>query len=118
MNLPHSQDYIPLTKISIENENKNYVLTVLLDSGSTSSWVTKSFLEGKGMPVFKTPAIEGITMAGKFKADEAVKLSGVKLQELDPHRTIEQIELQVFNAPCRYDAISWKMQTRTSTVHC
>jgi len=62
-------------------------------------------LKGKGVSPFKIPPTTGTTLAGKLKANEAVKLSDIVLQELDPHRTIECVTFQVFDAPCRYDAI-------------
>lgn len=98
-------DYIPSTKISFQKENKNYVLHVLLDSGSTTSWIRKSALQGKDVNISKIPPITGTTMAGNFQADEVTTLHELKLQELHPHRTIECLTLQVFDAPCRYDAI-------------
>ena len=105
VNLKTAYDYIPTTSISFQENKKNYMFKVLLDSGSTSSWVRSKSLEGKGVTHFKIPAVTGTTLAGVLKANEAVKLSEIKLQELDPHRTIEQGTFQVFDTPCRYDAI-------------
>ena len=102
---PAAYDYIPSTTISFQENNKNYMFKVLLDSGSTSSWVRKKSLEGKGVTYYKIPAVTGTTLAGTLKADEAVKLSEIKLQELNPHRTIELVPFQVFDTPCCYDAI-------------
>ena len=55
--------------------------------------------------ITKVPAVTGSTMAGNFKADEAVVLKELQFPELDPHRTIDTMSFQVFDAPCRYDAI-------------
>lgn len=98
-------DYVPSTNISFQENKKNYVFKVLLDSGSTTSWVRKMSMKGKGVSPFKIAPTTGTTLAGKLKANEAVKLSDIVLQELDPHRTIERVTFQVFDAPCRYDAI-------------
>ena len=98
-------DYIPTTQIEIEKENKKYKLNVLLDSGSTTSWIRKNCLTGKDLSLRKVPAIQGTTLAGVLKANMATTLQDIKLPELDPHRTIEHMNLHVFEAPCRYDAI-------------
>ena len=98
-------DYVPVTTLSFKNKNKNYTLHVLLDSGSTTSWIKRSVLQGKDLQTFKVPAITGSTLAGNFKANELIWLKDTKLQELDPHRTVLEMGLHVFDAPCRYDAV-------------
>ena len=91
--------------MSFQINNNKYQIHVLLDSGSTTSWIRKDAIKDKGINIKKIPTVTGTTMAGTFKTNEATTITMSQFQELDPHRTIEQLDFQVFNVACRYDAI-------------
>ena len=67
-----------LTCQSIQNVPYSRPLSVLLDSGSTTSWFNKNALP----PTIRSttaPSIMGTTMAGEFQSDQLLTLSDVSL---------------------------------------
>ena len=79
-------------------------LTVLLDSGSTSTWINHRCLPNNvhGRTVL---TITGSTMAGTFKSTKEIVLSDMILPELRQNTYLPKCPARIFNADCRYDMI-------------
>ena len=79
-------------------------LTVLLDSGSTSTWINHRCLPNDihGRTV---STITGSTMAGTFKSTKEIVLSDMILPELRQNTYLPKCPARIFNADCRYDMI-------------
>ena len=102
-----TQDLIPTTFIVprlIEKVPFGLPLTVLLDSGSMSTWINQRCLPHHihGRTV---PAITGSTMAGTFKSTKELILSNMVLPELRRNTYLPKCPARIFNADCRYDMI-------------
>ena len=78
-------------------------LSVLLDSGSTTSWFNHRALPPNITPT-TVPALHGTTMAGNFQSNQQLSLSTVSLPELSD-LTLPTLNARMFNANCRYDLI-------------
>ena len=92
-----------LTCQSIQNVPYSRPLSVLLDSGSTTSWFNKNALP----PTIRSttaPSITGTTMAGEFQSDQLLTLSDVSLSELSDF-ILPTLSTRLFTASCRYDLI-------------
>ena len=79
-------------------------LTVLLDSGSTSTWINHRCLPNDvhGRTV---STIMGSTIAGTFKSTKEILLSDMILPELRRNTYLPKCPARIFNADCRYDMI-------------
>ena len=102
-----TQDLIPMTFIVpclIEKAPFGSPLTVLLDSGSISTWINQHCLPHHihGRTV---PTITGSTMAGAFKSTKELVLNEMVLPELCRNTYLPKCPARIFNADCRYDMI-------------
>ena len=80
-------------------------LIVLLDSGSTTSWINKKCLP-KGIQGYTLDEpITGTTLAGTFTSKEQVCLEDVVLPEHQAKQVLPKMNAKVFHAECRYDMI-------------
>ena len=79
-------------------------LLLLLDSGSTSTWINKQALP-KGIMGSTTDKVSGTTLAGSFSSSEQVTMNDLILPEFSSKRSFPTLKAQVFHAPCRYDMI-------------
>ena len=88
----------------MENVPFGSLLTILLDSGSTSTWISQSCLPNHihGRTV---TSIMGSTMAGTFKSTEEIILSNMVLPELCQNSYLPKCPAQIFNADCCSDMI-------------
>ena len=92
-----------LTCQSIQNVPYSRPLSVLLDSGSTTSWFNKNALPPTIQPT-TVPSIKGTTMAGDFQSKQLLTLSHVSLSELSD-LVLPTLSTRLFTASCRYDLI-------------
>ena len=88
---------------TIQNVPFTRPLSVLLDSGSTTSWFNHRALPSNINPA-AVPALHGTTMAGNFQSNQQLSLSTVSLPELSD-LTLPNLKARMFNAKCRYDLI-------------
>ena len=91
-------DAVPLTFLTCSRAQGipfNRPLSILLDSGSTASWVNRNTLPSSISPTTVT-SLQGTTMAGNFQSNQQLTLTSVALPTLNLH---------VFNSSCRYDII-------------
>ena len=79
-------------------------LTLLLDSGSTTTWCNKKCLP-KGVQGYSVDKVTGSTLAGTFSSSEQVCLEDFSLPDFHPKRTLPKLKARVFHADCRYDMI-------------
>ena len=89
---------------SIQGVPHKQPLTVLLDSGSTSSWFNRTSLPSH-ITSTTVDALTGTTMAGEFSSNQQVTLSHIILPELSRNVSLSDLQARVFNADCRYDLI-------------
>ena len=68
-------------------------LLVLLDSGSTASWMNKKALP-KGMQGHMVPESTGSTLAGTFTSKEQVCLNDVVLPEFNSKQVLPKLKCQ------------------------
>ena len=92
--VPESMESIP--------SKKPY--TVLFDSGSTSTWITRCCLPPDFTPR-DAPPITGTTLAGPFTSNAIVHLFGVGLPEFRCNVSLTELKAHVFDNDCRYDII-------------
>ena len=78
-------------------------LSVLLDSGSTTSWFNKNTLAHSIKPT-TVPYIKGTTMAGDFQSNQLLTLSDISLSELSD-LVLPTLLTRHFTASCHYDLI-------------
>ena len=88
----------------IQGQSFTKSLTVLLDSGSTTSWVSKKCLP-VGIQGYTVPTVTGATLAGTFTSSEQVCLQDMVLPEFHAKRVLPKMAAKVFHADCRYDMI-------------
>ena len=92
-----------LTCRSIQNVPFSHPLSVLLDSGSTTSWFNKSALLHSINPT-TVPSIKGTMTAGDFQSNQLLTLSDISLPELSD-LILPTLLTCLFTASCRYDLI-------------
>lgn len=88
----------------LQDEPFKSPLTVLLDSGSTSSWFNHKRLPSNicGTTV---ESLTGTTMAGTFTSDSIITLRDVVLPEFRRNMALPELQARIFHADCRYDII-------------
>ena len=99
-------DAVPFTFLTcsrVQGVPFNCPLSVLLDSGSTTSWVNCNMLPSIISPTTVT-SLQGTTMAGNFQSNQQLTLTSVALPELS-EQSVPTLNLRVFNSSCRYDII-------------
>ena len=79
-------------------------LVVLLDSGSTATWINKKCLP-VGIQGYSVPQVTGSTLAGTFASSEQVCIEDMILPEHQPKQSLPKAAAKVFHADCRYDMI-------------
>lgn len=79
-------------------------LTLLLDSGSTTTWISKKCLPPgiQGQTVNK---VTGSTLAGDFSSSEEILLEDFVLPDFHSKKFLPKLPARVFHAECRYDMI-------------
>ncbi len=82
----------------------DHLLLVLFDSGSKTSWFNRKAVP-LGVNGQTCTMIEGTTMAGTFKSNQALWLEDIHFPEFDKHKTLDGMSARIFNAECRYDII-------------
>ena len=92
-----------LTCQSIQNVPFSCPLSILLDSGSTTSWFNKNALPQSINPT-TVPSVKGTTMAGDFQSNQLLTLSDVTLSELSD-LVLPTLPTHLFTASCHYDLI-------------
>ena len=88
---------------TIQNVPFTRPLSILLDSGSTTSWFNHRALPPNITPT-TVPALHSTTMAGNFQSNQQLSLSTVSLPKLSD-LTLPNLNARMFNAKCRYDLI-------------
>ena len=104
-----------LTCQSIQNVPYSRPLSVLLDSGSTTSWFNKNALPPT-IQLTTVPSIKGTTMAGDFQSNQLLTLSDVSLSELSD-LVLPTLSTRLFTASCRYDLILGRDALSNSRIH-
>ena len=79
-------------------------LVVLLDSGSTATWINEKCLP-VGIQGHTVPQVTGSTLAGTFTSSEQVCIEDMILPEHQPKQSLPKAAAKVFHADCRYDMI-------------
>lgn len=79
-------------------------LVVLLDSGSTTSWMNRKSMP-KGVHGYTVDAVTGSTLAGDFTSKEQVCINDIVLPEFNSKQALHKLGAKVFDADCRYDMI-------------
>ena len=102
------QDAVPMTTMivrRIHHTPSGRPLVVLLDTGSTSTWISAESLP-KGAVPRTVDALESSTLTGKLKSNQEVDLEGIVLPELQRSRILDCHRARVFyQKDCRYDVI-------------
>ena len=101
------KDLLPFTFAASQNVqgvSLSRALVVLLDSGSTSTWISRKALP-KGVHGKTIDAIVGSTLAGQFKSSQQVVIDSLSLPEFHRGRVLPELKAMIFEAPCRYDMI-------------
>ena len=88
---------ILLTKRIQGKEHLPKPLLCLLDSGTTSCWITCN-----AIPM---SAITNQTLAGTFSSNQELTLSNTLFPEFHRARSIDNIQAKIFDQPCQYDMI-------------
>ena len=105
--MEYDMDLVPMTFLrvsSIQGVQHDKALTVLLDSGSKTSWFSRRALP-PGVFGTTVQTVEGATMAGTFRSNREVTLTNLVLPELCLNATLPEATARIFNADCRYDII-------------
>ena len=92
-----------LTCSRIQGVPLNRPLSILLDSGSTTSWLNHNTLPSSISPTTVT-SLQGMTMAGNFKSNQQLTLTSVALPELSD-QSVPTFNLNMFNSSFRCDII-------------
>ena len=107
----HNPDWgtrAPITIVTSEAiqgvEGRTRPMIVLLDSGSTNSWIARDALP-QGINSTTTVPYSGSTMAGTFSSNQQVRLDGIAFPEFYKHRRLPTMACRVMNVPCHYDII-------------
>ena len=79
-------------------------LTLLFDTGATSTWINKKVLPS-GIQGYTVPAVTNSTLAGTFTSSEQVALQDLVLPEYHSKQALSKLKAKVFHADCRYDMI-------------
>ena len=79
-------------------------LLVLLDSGSTTSWMSRKAMPNN-VSGYSVPTVTGSTLAGTFTSKEQVCVQDMILPEFSYKKSLSKIGMKVFDADCRYDII-------------
>ena len=79
-------------------------LMVLLDSGSTTTWINAKSLP-KGVRGYTVKETTGSTLAGTFTSKEQVCINDLMLPEFNNKQILPKLQAKVFGADCRYDMI-------------
>ena len=74
-------------------------LTLLLDSGFTTTWINKRCLP-KGIEGYTVDKVTGSTLAGTFASTEQVCLEDFSLPDFHPKWTLPKLKACVFHAEC------------------
>jgi len=93
-----------LVASAIQNTPFNQPLSVLLDTGSSSSWFNRLALP-ENVNGKTVPEISGSTLAGSFKSNQEITLTDVVLPVLHRNMSLPEVKARIFNSPCRYDII-------------
>ena len=103
-----NQEFIPMVLLMSATIQKvccnGQPLLCLLDSGATSSWVTRKRLP-KGVFGRTVQTVSNQTMAGMFSSDQQVELEGVVFPECFQMLRLDNVEARIFNSDCWYDMI-------------
>ena len=106
--MEHSDRLAPITIMicdTIGALRSRHTLKVLLDSGSTKSFIHRSCLPKECKPVPVQTARTMRTISGNVVGKEIVTLRDLRLPELDKNRCVGQQKAFVFDHECRYDVI-------------
>ena len=107
-NISNPTDYIPYTYIHIlhiqnmKTDKQPYL--VLLDSGSTISWIARQALSDD-IEVTTTKPQTGATMSGTFTSNKQVVLNGIRLPEFNNTLSDIPLHTRIIETDCRYDLI-------------
>ena len=74
-------------------------LTLLLNSGSTETWIIKSCLP-KGIQGYMVDKVTGSTLAGTFASTDQVCLEDFSLPDFHPKQTLPKLKACIFHADC------------------
>ena len=74
-------------------------LTLLLDSGSATTWINKRCLP-KGSQGYTVDKVTGSTLAGTFASAEQVCLKDFSLPDFHPKWTLPKLKARIFHAEC------------------
>ena len=110
---------IPLSFVvpdSIQNVAFQRPLSVLFDSGSTTSWFNRASLP-PGVHGTTVDPITGSTMAGTFKSNQQLQLKNVVLPEFRRNQFLPDLACRIFEADCRYDMILGRDALRAFGLH-
>ena len=89
---------------SMELTASNKPYTVLFDSGSTLTWISRHCLP-PGLTPRDAPPITGTTLAGPFTSNAIVRLFGVRLPEFQYNVSLTELKACVLDNDCHYDII-------------
>ena len=106
-NIDINTDVVPMALClmqSIQNHNSSKPLLVLLDSGSSHTWINPVALPKGCTPVVMKQKVRSTTLAGPLESSLQVDLKRVTFPEFFKNRYVDDLKAHVFQAPCRYDA--------------
>jgi len=106
--LPCGKQHTPLTIMVADTIGalcSRTLMKVLLDPGSTTSFISRKCLPRncKPVPIKTTWSIN--TLAGNGIAQEMVEICGIRLPELDKNCVVQQHKALIFDTECKYDLI-------------
>jgi hypothetical protein len=91
---------------TISSVKSRLFLTVLLDSGLTSTMINRKCLPRNCQTCKISKSRKMETLAGSYTSSEMVVLRNLRLPELDKNRNMDQQKALIFDADsCRYDVI-------------
>ena len=101
------EELLPLT-IGLAEQIQGQVfrkpMVLLLDSGSTTTWINKKALP-RGIQGETVDKITGSTLGGTFNSTEQVCIEELSFPEFFAKRKLPKLSARVFHADCRYDMI-------------
>ena len=106
-NAENLDEYVPLLLVAPVFKGLGKTerpLLALLDTGSDTSWISRTSLPPKA-PLVKVSAVSGQTLTGEFVSDEAVFCFNTKFPELSNSLSVTRFAARVFSGKCRYDII-------------
>ena len=102
------EDYIPVIIIVVGTMNGKHCkrhYSALLDSGSTTTWISRRAATAMNVPLRSVERLSSITMCGKLESSHAITCDQSLLPDFSTSKRLDQFTARLFDKPLRYDMI-------------